>query len=71
MVGKIFSKYRVLLLLSSAWMIGIGMRFIMMGHDEIYTYSLFDKVFDWGILLLMGVMLFTVTILRYLRETKT
>lgn len=70
MVGTLFSKYRMLLLLSSAWMIGTGLRFIMMRHDEVYTYSLFDKFFDWGILFGLGVLLFMVTILRYLRETK-
>lgn len=70
MVGTLFSKYRMLLLLSSAWMIGTRLRFIMMRHDEVYTYSLFDKFFDWGILFGLGVLLFMVTILRYLRETK-
>jgi len=70
MVGTVFSKYRMLLLLSSAWMMGTGLRFIMMRHDEVYTYSVFDKFFDWGILFGLGVLLFMVTILRYLRETK-
>jgi len=70
MVGKLFSRYRMLLLLSSAWMMGTGFRFIMMRHDEIYTYSLFDKFFDWGILFFLGILLFILTVYTFLKEKK-
>lgn len=59
----------MLSVLSSAWMMGIGFRFIMMRHDEMYTYSLFDKFFDWGALFVLGVLLFISTIVLYLKES--
>jgi len=48
----------ILFSLSSAWMIGIGFRFLMMDiGNEFYYNSTFDKVFDWGILFLLGIIL--------------
>lgn len=63
-------RYRALLLLSSAWMIGAGFRFIMMRHDDVYTYSLFDKFFDWGIMSLLGVIVLIYVIYDFLKEDK-
>lgn len=63
-------KYRFFLLLSSAWMIGVSFRFIMMRPDEIYTYSLFDKFFDWGVLFLLGVSLLCITVYLYFKEIR-
>ncbi len=67
---KMKSKYRMLLSLTSAWMIGAGFRFIMMKPTEIYTYSLFDKFFDWGIMFILGLLLFIYTIYSSLLEGK-
>jgi hypothetical protein len=66
--AKIDARYPMLLSLTSAWMIGAGLRFIMMKPSEIYTYSLFDKVFDWGIMFILGIFLFTYTLYRHVVE---
>ena len=63
-------KYRKLLILSSAWMIGIALRFLYMLEINTYTFSLFDKIFDWGGLFVFGITLFYVTIFDYLEEKK-
>lgn len=76
MVGKILTKYRMLLILSSAWMMGTGLRFIIgyftnyHGGDVPYWMNLFDVLVDWMILFIVGLVLFIVTIVKYLRETK-
>jgi len=49
-------------------MIGAGLRFVMMKPSEIYTYSLFDKVFDWGIMFILGILLFAYTLYRHVVE---
>jgi hypothetical protein len=68
---KISARYRMLLSLTSAWMTGAGLRFIMMKPSEVYTYSVFDKVFDWGIMFVLGLLLFLYTMYRYVVEEKT
>jgi hypothetical protein len=67
---KISTKYWMLLSLISAWMIGAGFRFIMMKPSEIYTYSMFDKFFDWGIMFVLGVLLFFYILYSYYREKR-
>ena len=49
-------KYRALLFLSSAWMMAIGLRFMLM-TEEAYFINLFDKFLDWGGLFLFGLAL--------------
>lgn len=63
-------KHKILFLISSAWMIGIGFRFILMQEHHIYYHSLFDKFFDWGGLFLFGTTVFYITIFDYLEEKK-
>lgn len=60
----------MLLLLSSAWMMGIGLRFVMMQPTDLYTFSWLDKFFDWGVLLMLGVVLFLVTVHGYFKDKK-
>jgi hypothetical protein len=60
----------MLLSLISAWMIGAGFRFIMMQPSEIYTYSVFDKFFDWGIMLALGIILFVYTLYSFYSEKR-
>jgi len=57
-----------LLVACSAWMIGIGFRFIMMHEGEVYFNSPFDKIFDWGGLLLLGLLLFVWNAYDYFKE---
>jgi len=56
--------------LISAWMTGAGLRFIMMKPSEIYTYKIFDKVFDWGIMFVLGILLFIYAIYGYFAEER-
>lgn len=64
-------KLRYLLLLVSAWCMGIGLRFIMMNvGSEIYVNGWFDKIFDWGILFTLGLIVFIISIYDYLTERK-
>lgn len=46
--------------LCSAWMVGIGLRFIIDGFINHGTYmvNLSDVIFDWGILFILGIGLF-------------
>ncbi len=67
---KIRTKYRMLLFLTSSWMIGAGFRFIMMRPSDIYTYSLFDKFFDWGIMFVLGLILFGYTLYGFYVEQR-
>jgi hypothetical protein len=67
---KIASKYRLLLFVGSAWMIGAGLRFVMMRPSEIYTYSIFDKFFDWGIMFILGLILFAYTLYGFYAEKR-
>jgi len=43
-----------------AWMIGISLRFIIDGYFNhmIYKANLFDACFDWGLLLVLGMVVF-------------
>jgi hypothetical protein len=66
----VFKKYRMLLLLSSAWSMGTGFRFIMMQPHDLYIFSWFDKFFDWGVLFFLGILLFILTIYTFLKEEK-
>jgi hypothetical protein len=68
--AKIGSRYRMLLFLTSAWMTGAGFRFIMMEPSDIYTYSIFDKFFDWGIMFALGITLFAYAIYGFYVERR-
>lgn len=48
--------------LTAAWSIGIGFRFLMMSTEDIYRINSWDRFFDWGILFLLGVSLFLLTL---------
>lgn len=64
-------KLRYLLLIVSAWCMGIGLRFIMMKiGKEVYINGLFDKIFDWGVLFSLGVIVFTICIYDYIKQKK-
>jgi hypothetical protein len=69
MVGML-KRYRALLILSSAWTIGIGFRFIMMQPHDIYMFSWFDKFFDWGVLFVLGMCVLIYVIYDFLKERK-
>jgi hypothetical protein len=49
-------------------MTGAGLRFILMKPTDIYTYNLFDKFFDWGIMLTLGLLLLSHMIYEYIKE---
>jgi len=68
---NIITKYRMLLFLTSAWMIGAGFRFIMMKPSDVYTYSIFDKFFDWGVMFVLGLLLFGYTIFGFYSKRQT
>jgi len=70
MSNNITNKYRVLFILSSAWMIGTGIRFLILTLGRTYKYevSLLDKIFDWGILTLLGVILLIWTVYQYYKS---
>lgn len=62
-------RLRYLLLIVSAWCMGIGLRFIMMNvGSEIYVNGWFDKIFDWGILFTLGVIVFSICIYDYITQ---
>jgi len=45
--------------LCSAWMIAIGLRMIIeiiLNHYTVYFANKFDLIFDWGMLLFLGVI---------------
>jgi len=67
-VIKIFSPYRILLLLSSAWMMGTGLRFIIMQEYNYYQANLFDKIFDWGGLFVLGLLIMVSTIYKFIKK---
>jgi hypothetical protein len=45
-------------------MIGLGFRLLIDGffNHNIFSVNLFDAVFDWGILIILGILLFIYTI---------
>ena len=55
-------------LLTSAWVAGIGLRFILMGTQNIYELNTLDLFFDWGILFTLGISLLLLTIYFYVIE---
>jgi len=55
--------------LTSAWCIGISLRFLLMG-DNTYELILFDMFFDWGMMLALGISLFVYTIYIALKKPK-
>ena len=60
-----------LLSLTSAWCIGIGLRFIFMDTSkEIYVNGVFDKFFDWGGLFILGCLLFIYCIFEFGKVVK-
>jgi len=53
-------------------MIGIGLRFIVDGYigKRIYAVNTFDMVFDWGILVFCGIVLFVYSIYKSFKDYK-
>ena len=68
---NIVTKYHTLLFLTSAWMIGAGFRFIMIKPSDVYMYSIFDKFFDWGIMFVLGLLLFGYTLYCFYSQRQT
>ena len=62
-----FKLYHVLFMFCSGWMMGVGLRFIMMKATDLYTNSLFDKFFDWGVMFVLGILLLLYAIYDYLK----
>jgi hypothetical protein len=60
---------KILIMLSSAWMMATGLRFVLM-TEEAYFINLFDKIFDWGVLLLLGILLLTWNAHSYYKERR-
>lgn len=57
--------------LSSAWMIGIGLRMVIesIQADSVYEFKIcFDTFFDWSILLILGIILFITLIYDIIKE---
>ena len=67
---KIFTKHRLLLLFSSAWMMATGLRFLLMQEYNYYSANLFDKVFDWGILFILGTLMLITTVYKFIKGGK-
>ena len=65
------SKYFFFFSLCSAWMIGISIRFIIDGYmnNMVYMANVFDLFFDWGILLVFGVLLFVFSVFFGLKDS--
>jgi hypothetical protein len=61
------NKYRMLLLLSSIWMVSAGNR-IMVSPTEIPLSISFNQFFLWEALVLLGTVLFTGTLYGYHKE---
>ena len=70
MKRAIMKPFFFLTSLSAAWMMGIGFRFLMMSEREIYINNSFDKFFDWGILIILGLLLFITTIFLYIKNNQ-
>jgi len=58
-------KYYFLLSLSSAWMLGIGLRFLIMSSNSLYVVNLLDRFYDWGIMFFLGLFLLVVCVFDY------
>lgn len=58
--------------LCSAWMMGLGLRFIIDGYFNncVFGVNLFDTIFDWGILLTLGIILLIVTVFTSFKQEK-
>lgn len=67
---KITMKYRILFLLSAMWMIGTSIRFLLLQTDKTYAYDaiLLDKIFDWGIMLILGLTILIWVIYNYYKS---
>ena len=65
-------KFRTILrLLLSLWATGIGLRFVISILQGGMVYPLssnFDLVFDWGILMTLGLLSWVIFIYDYLKE---
>lgn len=57
--------HHVLLMFCSAWMMGIGFGFLLMKPTDIYVFTLLDKVFDWGILFILGILVLIYAVYDY------
>jgi hypothetical protein len=53
-------------------MIGIGTRMVIDGffNKNIFGVNVFDAVFDWGILIFLGIILFIYSTYRAIRKAK-
>ena len=71
---KPFTCYTRFFLLSlcSAWMIGTGTRLLVDGFfgNNLFYVPFFDAVFDWGIMIILGSILFVFTIYITLKEQR-
>ena len=57
-----------LMTLTSAWCIGIGLRMLLMSETDIYRINLFDQIFDWGVLLVLGLLMMLLSIHIFVKE---
>jgi len=63
-------KPRIFILsLTAAWCIGISIRFLLMGTST-YQLNLLDTMFDWGILLMLGIILLIYNIYEVMHNGK-
>lgn len=46
---------------------GIGLRFFLMQPTGTYAYSFIDKIFDWAVLCILGVLLLIYAVYDYLK----
>jgi len=65
-----FDRYKILLLLSSVWMIGSGLRFLMMKDVDMYMINWLDRIFDWGMMLVLGLILLVAVVYEYGRQER-
>ena len=70
MVSKFF-----LFSLTGVWCIAIGLRFLLAPSEAVYEGTVYvvndlDRFFDWGILLVLGVIMFVFSIVSAYRYDK-
>jgi len=62
-----FQPVNAINILMPAWAIGIGARMIA-EYPSLYKPNMFDIIFDWGLLLTLGIIMISLNIWRMVRK---